>query len=140
MVKDASRLYWDGDVLVYDVRMIRKNGREATDVVRYSLHDGGRTFVAEEKFRGPVVQYDNFWVARKRTEHLAGNLSDLPAVNRIVLASTAPERPLVDLPASAVFSLIGSRTMECLSAPVATGAEATRAAGAGPLVVTTGLK
>ena len=61
-----SRLYWDGDVLVYDVRIIRKNGREATDVVRYSLHDGGRTFIAEERSRGPVVNYDNFWVARKR--------------------------------------------------------------------------
>src|SRR5512135_2948515 len=58
-----SRLYWDGDVLVFDVRFVLKDGREATNVVRYSLRDGGRTFVAEEKFRGPRLQYDNLWVA-----------------------------------------------------------------------------
>jgi hypothetical protein len=60
---DHSRLYWDGDVLVFEVRMVLKDGREATNVVRYSLRDGGRTFVAEEKFRGPVLKYDNLWVA-----------------------------------------------------------------------------
>jgi hypothetical protein len=60
---DHSRLYWDGDVLAFEVRMVLKDGREATNVVRYSLRDGGRTFVAEEKFRGPVLKYDNLWVA-----------------------------------------------------------------------------
>ena len=59
----VSRLDWDGDVLVYRNRMALADGREVTDIVRYSLHDGGRTFVAEEKFRGPVVKYDNLWVA-----------------------------------------------------------------------------
>jgi hypothetical protein len=63
---DHSRLYWDGDVLVFDVRMVLKDGREATNVVRYSLRDGGRTFVAEEKFRGPVLKYDNLWVADRK--------------------------------------------------------------------------
>jgi hypothetical protein len=58
-----SRLYWDGDVLVFDVRIVLPDGREATNVVRYGLRDGGRTFVAEEKFRGPVLKYDNLWVA-----------------------------------------------------------------------------
>lgn len=61
-----SRLYWDGDVLVFDVRIVLKDGREATNVVRYSLRDGGRTFVAEEKFRGPVLKYDNLWVADRK--------------------------------------------------------------------------
>ncbi len=61
-----SRLYWDGDVLVFDVRIILKDGREATNVVRYSLRDGGRTFVAEEKFRGPVLKYDNLWIADRK--------------------------------------------------------------------------
>jgi hypothetical protein len=61
-----NRLYWDGDVLVFDVRIVLKNGREATNVVRYSLRDGGRTFVAEEKFRGAVVKYDNLWVADRK--------------------------------------------------------------------------
>jgi hypothetical protein len=63
---DHSRLYWDGDVLVFDVRIVLKDGREATNVVRYSLRDGGRTFVAEEKFRGPVLKYDNLWVADRK--------------------------------------------------------------------------
>ena len=27
---------------------------------------GGKTFVAEEKFRGPVVKYDNLWVAGRK--------------------------------------------------------------------------
>lgn len=62
-----SRLYWDGDVLVFDVRIVLKDGREATNVVRYSLRDGGRTFVAEEKFRGPVLKYDNLWVAGRKS-------------------------------------------------------------------------
>ncbi len=63
---NTSRLYWDGDVLVFDVRIVLKDGREATNVVRYSLRDGGRTFVAEEKFRGPVLKYDNLWVADRK--------------------------------------------------------------------------
>lgn len=62
-----SRLYWDGDVLVFDVRIVLKDGREATNVVRYSLRDGGKTFVAEEKFRGPVLKYDNLWVADRKS-------------------------------------------------------------------------
>ncbi len=62
-----SRIYWDGDVLVFDVRIILKDGREATNIVRYSLRDGGRTFVAEEKFRGPVLKYDNLWVADRKS-------------------------------------------------------------------------
>jgi hypothetical protein len=59
----TSRLYWDGDVLVLDERIVLKDGREATNVVHYSLQDGGKTLVAEEKFRGPIRKYDNHWVA-----------------------------------------------------------------------------
>lgn len=61
-----SRLYWDGDALVFDVRYVLKDGREATNVVRYTLQDGGKMFVAEEKFRGPVRKYDNLWVADRK--------------------------------------------------------------------------
>jgi hypothetical protein len=63
----TSRLYWDGDVLVLDERIVLKDGREATNVVRYSLLDGGQTLVAEEKFRGPVHKHDNLWVADRKT-------------------------------------------------------------------------
>lgn len=63
---EYSRLYWDGDALVYSARMVLPDGREATDTVRYTLKDGGKTFMAEEKFRGPVVKYDNIWLADKK--------------------------------------------------------------------------
>jgi hypothetical protein len=60
---EYSRLSWDGEALVFSARTVLPDGREATDVVRYTLRDGGKTFVAEEKFRAPVVKYDNLWVA-----------------------------------------------------------------------------
>jgi hypothetical protein len=63
----VSRLYWDGNVLVLDERIVLADGREATNVVRYSLRDGGQTLVAEEKFRGPVRRHDNLWVADRKT-------------------------------------------------------------------------
>jgi hypothetical protein len=62
-----SRLYWDGETLVFDSRILLKDGRETTNVVRYSLRDGGKILVAQEKFRGPILQYDNLWVADKKT-------------------------------------------------------------------------
>jgi predicted amidohydrolase len=61
-----SRLLWDGDTLVFEDTISLPDGRQVTDVVRYTLKDGGKTFVAEEKFRGPVVKYDNLWVADKK--------------------------------------------------------------------------
>jgi hypothetical protein len=63
----TSRLSWDGDVLVLDERTVLADGRAATNVVRYSLRDGGRTLVAEEKFRAPVHQHDNIWVAGRKS-------------------------------------------------------------------------
>ena len=63
----TSRLYWDGDVLVLDERIVLGDGREATNVVRYSLRDEGKSLVAEEKFRGPRHKHDNLWVAERKT-------------------------------------------------------------------------
>ena len=62
-----SHLYWDGDVLVYSVLMVRQDGRQATNIVRYSLRDGGKTIVAEEKFRGPILKYDNLWISDRKS-------------------------------------------------------------------------
>jgi hypothetical protein len=62
----TSRLSWDGDVLVLDERIVLKDGRQAVNIVRYSLQDGGRTLVADEKFRGPIRKYDNHWVADRK--------------------------------------------------------------------------
>jgi hypothetical protein len=64
----TSRLTWDGEALVFQDRLVLPNGREALDVVRYTLRDGGKTFVAEEKFRGPVVKYDNLWIADRQED------------------------------------------------------------------------
>jgi hypothetical protein len=61
-----SRMSWDGDVLVLAEKIVLANGRKATNVVRYSLRDGGETLVAEERFRGPVLKYDNLWVADRK--------------------------------------------------------------------------
>ena len=62
----TSRLSWDGDVLVLDERIVLANGRAATNTVRYSLHEGGRMLIAEEKFRGPFHKHDNLWVADRK--------------------------------------------------------------------------
>ncbi len=61
----TSWLSWDGDVLVFNSIMVLADGRKVTDTVRYTLRDGGQTLVAEEKFRGPVLKYDNLWVAAR---------------------------------------------------------------------------
>lgn len=63
----TSRLSWDGDVLVLDERIVLADGRAATNVVRYSLREGGRTLIAEEKFRGPFHKHDNLWVADRKS-------------------------------------------------------------------------
>lgn len=59
--KFRSRLTWDGDALVYTTEFIRTEG-SATDVVRYSLADRGRTLRADETFDGPQLKYHNLWV------------------------------------------------------------------------------
>ena len=63
----SSRMYWDGDVLVLDEKIVLTDGRAATNTVRYSLHEGGRMLVAEERFRGPFHKHDNIWVADRKT-------------------------------------------------------------------------
>jgi len=62
--KIYSRMYWDGDILVLDQRIVMGN-REATNKVRYKLTNGGATLIAEEQFRGPKLKYDNLWAADK---------------------------------------------------------------------------
>jgi hypothetical protein len=59
-----SRLYWEGDALVFFTRIVAPAG-EATNVVHYRLTGGGLELRAEEQFRGPKVSYDNVWVLDK---------------------------------------------------------------------------
>jgi hypothetical protein len=55
------RVYWDGSELVLD-SIITAGGNTGTNLVRYSLQDEGRTFVARESFRSKTHNYDNLWV------------------------------------------------------------------------------
>ena len=55
------RAYWDGDALVFYTKLIRA-GEEATNVVRYTLTNDGKTFRAEERFRSSSLNYDNLWL------------------------------------------------------------------------------
>jgi hypothetical protein len=55
------RLYWEGNQLIFDSKIILKD-REATNIVRYQLSEDGKTFTATESFRGPRLTYDNVWV------------------------------------------------------------------------------
>ncbi len=64
-MRTFSRLFWEGDTLVFVTRFVSPRG-EATNTVRYRLKDGGRTLEAHEVFRGPRFSYDNLWVLEKR--------------------------------------------------------------------------
>ena len=60
-----ARLYWDGETLVLDSKFTR-DGELVTNVVRYTLADNGRTFIAEERLRGEQHSHDNRWVFEKQ--------------------------------------------------------------------------
>ena len=55
------RVTWEGDSLVFDVK-IEKAGGNATDVVKYSVSRDGKTFTALERYRDAQDSYDNVWV------------------------------------------------------------------------------
>jgi hypothetical protein len=61
---DAS-LRWEGDTLVFDSRL-KREGEQATNIVRYSLSADGRTFIAEEQLRSKEQSHDNRWVFDKQ--------------------------------------------------------------------------
>jgi len=60
-VRLQCRAYWDGEILVFDTRLVRA-GDEATNVVRYVLSEDRGTLVAEERFRSASLNYDNLWI------------------------------------------------------------------------------
>jgi len=59
------RLYWEDDQLVFASRIIQ-GGKEATNIVKYSLSLDKKTFTAQESFRGPKFKYDNLWVLDRK--------------------------------------------------------------------------
>jgi hypothetical protein len=60
----AARAYWEHDTLVFETRVVRA-GNEGTNVVRYQLAADRMSFVAEERFRSAVMNYDNIWVMER---------------------------------------------------------------------------
>jgi hypothetical protein len=58
-------LRWEGDTLVFDSRL-KREGEQATNVVRYSLSADGQTFTAEEQLRSRDHSHDNKWVFDKQ--------------------------------------------------------------------------
>lgn len=59
-----ARAYWEGNTLVFDSRLLRGK-EEASNVVRYSLSEDGKTFTAEERLRSREMNYDNVWVLER---------------------------------------------------------------------------
>jgi hypothetical protein len=64
-VTSRQSMTWDGDSLVFAENLSSPRWADATNTVRYRLEDGGKTLVAEERFRGPW-NYDNLWVAVRK--------------------------------------------------------------------------
>ncbi len=54
-------LHWEETALVFDCRFDWE-GEPATNIVRYSITDEGRTFMAAEQLRGKQHSHDNVWV------------------------------------------------------------------------------
>lgn len=66
-VQIYARVYWEGDALVFDTRLV-KQGEEAANFVRYKLAETGDSFTAEERFRSKALNYDNIWVMEKESQ------------------------------------------------------------------------
>ncbi len=60
-----SRLFWDGEALVFESNVETK-GESGVNVVRYTLSPTGDSLVAEERFRSRSLNYDNKWVLEKQ--------------------------------------------------------------------------
>jgi len=59
-----ARLYWEGNQLVFDSKIVLKD-REASNIVKYQVSPDRKVFKAYESFRGPKLKYDNIWVFDK---------------------------------------------------------------------------
>ncbi len=60
-----SKLYWEGDSLVFDSRFVHE-GKQASNIVRYQLEDAGQTLIAEEQLRSAQHKHNNTWVFDKQ--------------------------------------------------------------------------
>ena len=62
-----TRMYWEGNSLVLDMTISDKSGGKATNLVKYSLADNGKTFIALEHFKAPKDEHLNKWVFDKKS-------------------------------------------------------------------------
>ena len=62
--KSKVRLYWENDILIFDSEIILPN-ETASNVVRYSLTNNGKTFIAEEVFKSKSHNHNNRYVFYK---------------------------------------------------------------------------
>ena len=63
--KSKSRLYWENVTLIFDSEVIFSN-ETGSNVVRYSLTDNGKTFLAEETFKSKSHSHFNQYVFNKQ--------------------------------------------------------------------------
>jgi hypothetical protein len=63
-VRESSRMYWEGDILVLSQRDNRAGSPEGTNVVHYRLLEGGRVLEAVERVTGPGA-HENVWIFEK---------------------------------------------------------------------------
>lgn len=63
----VTRMYWDKNVLILDMRITDARGLTGTNVVRYSLSTDGKTMTALEHEEYPGAKLTNSWVFEKQT-------------------------------------------------------------------------
>ncbi len=64
-VKIRSRMYWEGDILVFSQVYTKPGSPDGTNVVHYQLLDAGRTLRATERVTGPGA-YENVWMFNRK--------------------------------------------------------------------------
>ena len=60
------RMTWEGNSLVFFVRIRAHDGEEITDRVKYVMASDGKSFTAYESYRGRTAKADNVWVLEKQ--------------------------------------------------------------------------
>lgn len=60
------KMYWDGDTLVLDEKIVAGDGSKATNMVKYNLASDGKTLLAVEDEETPVGKATNKWVYDKQ--------------------------------------------------------------------------
>lgn len=61
------QVHQDGGDWVFTAKIADEAG-ESLNTVRYRLSDDGRSLLADERFRGPALSYDNLWVFERRPQ------------------------------------------------------------------------